>query len=155
MVIGCGWTVLLKRDNVVCFWINGWNVCFWYVLFWRLYTVLPCIYELKCFIERCSDVLVNQKKWVRKSEGDFMEMDFSVLYFFASRTATIGFILLAWPLTLHNTSCIKTAIQWITTHCFYVHCHLNICCETLGHCSISHICINKDKVKLSAVFQTN
>lgn len=69
MVIGCGWTVLLKRDNVVCFWINGWNVCFWYVLFWRLYTVLPCIYELKCFIERCSDVLVNQKmgqkKWGR------------------------------------------------------------------------------------------
>lgn len=84
-----------------------------------------------------------------------MEMDFSVLYFFASRTATIGLLLLAWPLTLHNTSCIKTAIQWITTHCFYVHCHLNICCETLGHCSISHICINKDKVKLSAVFQTN
>ncbi len=110
----------------------------------EVYTVLLCIYELKCFIERCSDACCFSKsKMVRKIKGDFMEMDFSVLFCLKDCNHTI--LLLAWPLTLHNTSCIKAAIQCITAHCFYVHCHLNICCDTLGQCSISQIGINKDR----------
>lgn len=47
----------------------------------EVYTVLLCIYELQCFIERCSDACCFSKsKMVRKSKGDFMEMDFSVLF---------------------------------------------------------------------------
>lgn len=60
------------------------NCLLWYVLLRRLYTVLPCIYERfedKCFIERCSDVCCfSESKRVRKSDGDFMEMDFSVIF---------------------------------------------------------------------------
>ncbi len=105
-----------------------------------------CIYELKCFIERCSDVCcfnsLNQKgsEKVRKISWIWIP----VFFFFCLKDCNHMILLLAWPMTLHNTSCIKAAIQCITAHCFYVHCHLNICCVSLGQCYISQIGINKD-----------
>lgn len=112
------------------------NCLLWYVLLRRLYTVLPCIYERfedKCFIERCFPmfaVLVNQKGSEKVME--ILWKWISVLFFCLKDCNHM--ILLLWPLTLHNMSCMKAAIQCITAHCFYVHCHLNVCCDTLGQC---------------------
>lgn len=129
-----------------CMFLNEWMNCLlWYVLFRRLYTVLPCIYELKCFNERCSDVCcfnsLNQKGSEKVREILWIWIP---VFFFCLKDCNHMILLLALPLTLHNTSCIKAAIQCITAHCFYVHCHLNVCCVSLGQCYISQIGINKD-----------